>query len=33
MIGYNFERFANSSGNLEHVALDFDNLLDKNGTL
>ena len=33
MIGYNFERFANSPANLEHVTLYFDNLVDKNGTL
>ena len=33
MIGYNFERFANSTANLEHVSLYFDNLVEKNGTL
>ena len=33
MISYNLERFANSPGNLEHVTLYFDNLVDKNGTL
>ena len=33
MIGYNLERFANSTVNLEHVTLYFDNLVDKNGTL
>ena len=33
MIAYNFERFANSPANLEHVTLYFDNLVDKNGTL
>ena len=33
MIGYYFEQFANSSGNLEHLTLYFDNLVDKNGTL
>ena len=33
MIGYNLEQFANSPANLEHVTLDFDNLVDKNGTL
>ena len=33
MIGYNLERFANSTANLEHVSLYFDNLVDKNGTL
>ena len=32
MTGYNFERFANSPANLEHVTLYFDNLVDKNGT-
>ena len=32
MIGYNLERFANSTANLEHVKY-FDNLVDKNGTL
>ena len=33
MIGYNLERFANFTPNLEHVTLYFDNLLVKNGTL
>ena len=33
MIGYNLERFANSSANLEHVTLYFDNLVDKNEIL
>ena len=33
MIIYNLERFAYSPANLEHVALYFDNLMDKNGTL
>ena len=33
MIGYNLEWFANSTANLEHVTLYFDNLADKNGTL
>ena len=33
MIGYNLERFANSTVNLEHVTLYFDNLVDNNGTL
>ena len=33
MIGYNLKWFANSTANLEHVALYFDNLVDKNGTL
>ena len=33
MIGYNLKRFANSTANLEHVTLYFDNLVDKNGTL
>ena len=33
MIGYNLERFANILANLKHVALHFDNLVDKNGTL
>ena len=33
MIGYNLERFANFTANLEHVTLYFDNLVDKNGTL
>ena len=33
MVGYNLERFVNSPANLEHVALYFDNLVDKNGTL
>ena len=29
MIGYNLERFANSTANLEHVTLYFDNLVEK----
>ena len=33
MIGYNLERFANSTTNVEHVTLYFDNLVEKNGTL
>ena len=33
MIGYNLERVANFPGNLEHVTLYFDNLVDKNETL
>ena len=33
MIGYNLEGFANSMANLEHVALYFDNLVDKDRTL
>ena len=33
MRGYNLEQFANSSSNLEHVTLYFDNWVDKNGTL
>ena len=33
MIDYNLEQFANSPANLEHVALYFDNLVDKNGKL
>ena len=33
MIGYDLEQFANSPANLEQVTLDFDNLVDKNGTL
>ena len=33
MIGYNLERFANSPANLEHVTLNLDNLVGKNGTL
>ena len=31
MIGYNLERFANSTANLEHVTLYFDNLVYKMG--
>ena len=30
---YHLERFANSTANLEHVTLYFDNLVKKNGTL
>ena len=33
MIGYYLEWFANSTADLEHVTLYFDNLVDKNGTL
>ena len=33
MIGYNLERFANSTANLEHVTLYFDNLVEKNGEI
>ena len=33
IIGYNLEQFANSTANLEHVTLYFDDLVDKNGTL
>ena len=33
MICYNLEQVANSLADLEHVALYFDNLVDKNGTL
>ena len=33
MIGYNLERFANSTANLGHVTLYFDNLVEKYGTL
>ena len=32
MIDYNLARFSNSPANLEHVTLNFDNLVDKYGT-